>query len=606
MSKTYLIAPFRDKDQVKALGGRWDPDRRQWYVPEGKDLQLFAAWLPSESALPAVTAAGHPPEVGTAGQTLATAAPFPPFAPVAVTTLPTGQVAAPGQMRGVSLSELLSGVSQLVTASFPQSVWVRIEVVAARLQERQGHVYLELAERSDQGALVAKCHAVIWGTQAQRILPEFQRLTGVELAAGIQLLVRARPVFKAQYGFSLEIDAIDAQYTLGDLEAKKRDIRERLQREGLFALNRRLPAPWNYHHVLVIAPQGGAGLGDFQAEASRLQHHGVCQFFYAYSLFQGESASAQIRHEMLAALENMATNHPWSVDAVVIIRGGGAVNDLAWLNDYALARAICELGIPVLTGIGHERDSTVLDEVAHQSLDTPSKVIAAIEHTIGQRVREARDHFSLIAHHASQQIQLARRITDQALTPIRLAAKDQLSQSRRDCERHHRDIGYLAKAQVVQARHDVPAMLADIRSQARQGLRESRAQVTQAWDTVSRLTAADIKETRGQLERHLHSIGHDATQQIEQSRQASQALMREITGQGPQRTLNRGFALVRDSQGRPITRAAELDNPAQGTQPAQYIRIEFADGQRSALLCPPPQPDVPPDAPTEAPPDSTP
>lgn len=358
MSKTYLIAPFRDKDQVKALGGRWDPDRRQWYVPEGKDLQLFAAWLPSESALPAVTAAGHPPEVGTAGQTLATAAPFPPFPPFAVTTPHTGQLSAPGQMRGVSLSELLSGVSQLVTASFPQSVWVRIEVVAARLQERQGHVYLELAERSDQGALVAKCHAVIWGTQAQRILPEFQRLTGVELAAGIQLLVRARPVFKAQYGFSLEIDAIDAQYTLGDLEAKKRDIRERLQREGLFALNRRLPAPWNYHHVLVIAPQGGAGLGDFQAEASRLQHHGVCQFFYAYSLFQGETAPAQIRHEMLAALENMAANHPWSVDAVVIIRGGGAVNDLAWLNDYALARAICELDIPVLTGIGPQCQTT--------------------------------------------------------------------------------------------------------------------------------------------------------------------------------------------------------------------------------------------------------
>ncbi len=244
MSKTYLIAPFRDKDQVKALGGRWDPDRRQWYVPEGKDLQLFAAWLPSESALPAVTGAGHTSDKGTAGQTLA------PGAPVAITTLPTGQVAAPGQMRGVSLSELLSGVSQLVTASFPQSVWVRIEVVAARLQERQGHVYLELAERSEQGALVAKCHAVIWGTQAQRILPEFQRLTGVELAAGIQLLVRARPVFKAQYGFSLEIDAIDAQYTLGDLEAKKRDIRERLQREGLFALNRRLPAPWNYQGLL--------------------------------------------------------------------------------------------------------------------------------------------------------------------------------------------------------------------------------------------------------------------------------------------------------------------------------------------------------------------
>ena len=100
-------------------------------------------------------------------------------------------------------------------------MWVRVEVVDVRLK---GHVYLELAERSPHGDLVAKCHAMIWSAVAQRILPAFQQATGGELAAGIKLLVRARPVFKAQYGFSLEVDDIDAQYTLGDLEARKREL----------------------------------------------------------------------------------------------------------------------------------------------------------------------------------------------------------------------------------------------------------------------------------------------------------------------------------------------------------------------------------------------
>ena len=576
MSKTYLIASFQDKDQVKALGGRWDPDLRQWYVPEGRDPRAFATWLPLETALPASVKSALTAAKDAAAQPSTGVATTSPLS----SSLP-GPLVSAGLARGVSLSELLSGVSQLVAASFTESVWVRIEVVAARLQN---HVYLELAERSAQGSLVAKCQAIIWSSQAQRILPEFQRITGAELAAGIKLLVHARPVFKAQYGFSLEISAIDAQYTLGDLEAKKRDIRERLQREGLFARNRQLPPPWDYRHVLVIAPLGGAGLGDFQAEASRLQRHGICQFFYAHSLFQGEAAPTQIRHEMLTALENIAANHPWSVDAVVIIRGGGAVNDLAWLNDYALARAICELDVPVLTGIGHERDSTVLDEVANQRFDTPSKVIAAIENIIGQRVRETREHFERIVHHATQQLQQARRALDQPLSQTRLAVQKQLAQSRQSCVHLHRDIGHLAKTQVALAKQETAAKMAHMRSEAQQGLRQSRVGVASAWDLVASLCAGEIKETRSQLEQYMQGVGRDAQQQLEQSRQASQSLVREITGQGPQRTLNRGFALVRDHQGRPVTRAAMLEpQNAMG----QNISIEFADGQRSARLQPP-------------------
>lgn len=169
----------------------------------------------------------------------------------------------------------------------------------------------------------------------------------------------------------------DPDYTLGDLEARKREIRERLQREGLFELNRQLPTPWDYNLVLVVAPEGGAGLGDFQAEARRIEAFGICRFVYVHSRFQGDGAAAEIRTALLGAMERMAGDGSLP-DAVAIIRGGGAINDMAWLNDYALVRTVCELEVPVLTGIGHERDNTVLDEVANIRFDTPSKVIAGI------------------------------------------------------------------------------------------------------------------------------------------------------------------------------------------------------------------------------------
>ena len=202
---------------------------------------------------------------------------------------------------GISLSQLLAGVSQLVAQSFPAGLWTLVEVLDARL--RNGHVYLELSERDASGQLLAKANGMIWASNASRILPEFERATGATLGPGIKLLVRARPVFKPQYGFSLELDAIDSGYTLGDLEARKREIRERLQREGLYARQKQLALPWDYQHLLVIAPEGGAGLGDFQAEAARLQRHGVCRFDYAYSRFQGEGAAAEIRRVLLKALQ---------------------------------------------------------------------------------------------------------------------------------------------------------------------------------------------------------------------------------------------------------------------------------------------------------------
>ena len=544
MPATYLNVPFRDKDSAKSLGARWDPARRQWYVPDGRELAPFAAWLPQDPGAAS-------PAVETVSAWRESQAPAASAWPAAE---PGSGYAVPAQPAGIRLSQLLAGVAQLVTQAFPSGIWTLVELVDARL--RNGHVYLELSERDAAGQVLAKANAMVWASTAARILPEFGRATGATLGPGIKLLVRARPVFKPQYGFSLEIDAIDSGYTLGDLEARKREIRERLQREGLYGRQQQLAAPWDYQHVLVIAPDGGAGLGDFQAEARRLQRHGVCRFDYVYSRFQGEGAAAEIRLALLKALQELGRKD--RPDAVVIIRGGGAVNDLAWLNDYELARAVCELELPLLTGIGHERDSTLLDEVAQQRFDTPSKVIAGIEQLIVRRAAEARAHFELIAHHGRAGIAQARAGVQQARSQV----------------------GLLARHQLELARQRVPAAWSEVQSNSRLAVRRAREQSLLRLQQVGERSFAALRLAREGSQRCWHDMGEGCRQALRQGSQSARALMLEIAGQGPHKTLARGFVIVRDATtGRTLQRAAEI-----GT--GQALSLQFHDGEIGAQAGP--------------------
>ena len=571
MTDTYLVSSFADKDRVKALGARWDPTRRQWFVPEGRDLTPFAQWLPAADV------------------------PAPVVSRDLLAPSPTASsgLAVP-EKKGVSLSQLLQGVSGAVAQAFKAGVWTLGEVVDTRI--RNGHVYLEVSERDVSGVITAKANAVIWAGTASQILPKFELATGAQIGPGIKLLVRARPVFKPQFGFSIEIDAIDSDYTLGDLEARKREIRERLQREGLFELNRQLPSPWDYNLVLVVAPEGGAGLGDFQAEAIRLEAGGICRFVYVHSRFQGDGAAAEIRMELLGALERMDQEglHP---DAVAIIRGGGAINDMAWLNDYALVRAVCELDVPVLTGIGHERDNTVLDEVANIRFDTPSKVIAGIERLILQRAQEAKglfaelvgearramgntrrvvvEHYTAIETGARQQIALSRQRSAEMLAELKLDAIQALRTGVEQTERDMADVRRLATQQLGQARSRVPALLAEISSEARQTLQTARATIKADRTFVIDRAVADLRYTKDTTARAFEDIGTQARKAVVEARTGSQALMREIAGQGPEKTLGRGFALVRDATGQAITSAKNASGK---------ITIQFRDGTRDATL----------------------
>jgi len=573
MTQTYLDVPFKDKDQAKALGARWDSAAKKWYAPEGKDVAVFNAWLPAGLKSDHGASSALVPAARSNNQEVAL------------------------QSRGISLSQLLAGVSQAVAQAFKAGVWTLVEVVQARTNG--GHVYLEVSERDANGSVLAKANATIWSTTANKILPQFEKATGASIAPGIKLLVRARPVYKPQYGFSLDVDAIDPDYTLGDLEARKREIRTRLQQEGAFDANKKLPAPWDYNAVLVIAPQGAAGLGDFQAEAKRLELFGICRFVYASSRFQGEGAAAEILRELLSALEDWKDSGVAEPDAVVVIRGGGAVNDLAWLNDYALARAICELPVPVLTGIGHERDSTILDEVANMRFDTPSKVAAGIEQVIKKRIQEAKDNFELLtsaAHRALNMVRshvenvhvtvragtvrhlaMAKQETAELVGKIRLEAIQTIHDTSSQSQNLMTEVRYDAHQQLSIAKRDVPALFAEVRAEAHAAVKTARAQTTSRLEAVRDRAVLDIRRSHEVTDESFRAIGQFAKRSLADASTNSKALFREIAGQGPEKTLGRGFAIVRNAEGQPITSMALA-------LPGNNIEIQFRDGRVGALV----------------------
>lgn len=584
MSGTFLTVTYREREAAKALGARWDAGRRQWYVPDGMDLTPFAVWLPA-------SAASNPLPASNAREMVAA-------------DTPSRELAAPAK-KGISLSSLLSGVSRAVSKAYETGVWTLVEVVDVKVS--RGHVYLGVSERDANGAVLAKSNAAIWESVANTILPNFEQATGVQLCPGIKLLVRARPVFKGLYGFTLEIDAIDPEYTLGDLEARKREIRARLQVEGVFTANKALPAPWDFQSVMVVAPEGGAGLGDFQAEADRLQRFGVCRFNYVYSRFQGAGAAQEIRAALMKALA------PWEADfggaqsapgeaggppdAVVIIRGGGAVNDMAWLNDYDLVRYVCDLNMPVFTGIGHERDSTVLDEVAHTKFDTPSKVIAGIEQLIARRAQEVKANYTLTMNLSHRQLQSAKAASSHLESDIKAHARDHLANARQTSVELFGSIRMESLAGIRSASEQAREAIHQVRADAVRHLSEAKGQVPALWSQIAMGARHAASTARGSVKAEHESVlerswmattrskqvttelitgvGAAARSLVREGATRAEALMREITGQGPEKTLRRGFALVRSAKGPLITRAGQVKEGAE-------MEIQFMDGKISA------------------------
>jgi exodeoxyribonuclease VII large subunit len=266
-----------------------------------------------------------------------------------------------------SLSELLGQVKGALEKELPDHYWVVAEIMEFR---ENRHCYLELIEKSEENdSLLAKVRATIWASRYAMLRPFFEASTGTHLKSGIKILCKVSVEFHPQYGLSLNITDIDPSYTLGDLARLKQEVIQRLRKEGVYDMNKEIPFPLVPQRVAVISSETAAGYGDF-SESIKNNRHG---FHFHTTLFpavmQGDEAPRSITTAMELIYESES-----DFDCVVLIRGGGSKADLESFNHYELAYIITQFPLPVITGIGHERDESVADMVAHHGLKTPTAV----------------------------------------------------------------------------------------------------------------------------------------------------------------------------------------------------------------------------------------
>jgi exodeoxyribonuclease VII large subunit len=267
----------------------------------------------------------------------------------------------------LSLSQLNCKIKEVLTSAFPDPVWVIAEISELRVNNN-GHCYLELIEKSSENdQILAKIKATIWSFTFRMLSPYFETTTGYRLTSGLKVLIRVLPEFHEVYGMSLIIKDIDPSYTLGDLARQKQEILRKLQSEGVIDMNRQLIMPEVPQRIAVISSETAAGYGDFMDTLLNNSQNYSFKTLLFPAIVQGERAA----ESLIKALENIYERES-EFDVVVIIRGGGAQSELECFNNYDLVYHITQFPLPVISGIGHERDETITDIVAHTSVKTPT------------------------------------------------------------------------------------------------------------------------------------------------------------------------------------------------------------------------------------------
>ena len=270
----------------------------------------------------------------------------------------------------ITLYELNSLLREVIECEMPNEYWVETELSECR--ESRGHCYMELIQKDEHNATpIAKASAKCWVSKWMIIRPYFERTTGQQLHAGMKVLLKVYAQFHEAYGFSWIVTDIDPTYTLGDMARKRQEIIRQLKDEGILDLQKELQLPLFCQHIAVISSETAAGYGDFCNQLADNPYGFQFQTQLFPAIMQGDG----VEQSIIAALEKIYT---CNFDAVVIIRGGGATSDMSGFDTLALAENVANFPIPIITGIGHDRDESILDMVSHTRVKTPTAAAALL------------------------------------------------------------------------------------------------------------------------------------------------------------------------------------------------------------------------------------
>lgn len=370
----------------------------------------------------------------------------------------------------LSLYELNALVKRSITTCLPDTYWVQAELSDVR-SNYSGHCYLEFVQKEPRGNnLIAKARGTIWSNVYRLLKPYFEEETGQAFVSGIKVLVKVSVEFHELYGYSLTVQDIDPTYTLGDMARRRREILKQLEEEGVLTLNKELELPLLSQRIAVISSATAAGYGDFCNQLEQNPYGFVVYPRLFPAIMQGE----RVEQSIISALDAInAQRDNW--DVVVIIRGGGATSDLSGFDTYELAANCAQFPIPIITGIGHERDDTVLDSVSHTRVKTPTAAAEFLINHLHDTAEVLEDYASSILQAVStrmirEKIRLSRlveripmqtlmRLKDEHYRQERVVKQLETAlQSRLTKEKHHlqmmeTQIGIASQRRLVKENH---------------------------------------------------------------------------------------------------------------------------------------------------------
>ena len=430
------------------------------------------------------------------------------------------------QPQGIKLSEFNARIATVINCSSDlQRQWVVAETSDLRVV--RGHCYMELVEKDDRGTMLAKVSAVAWANVFANLNDKFMKATGSSLKTGMKVLVMVTATYHNQYGFKVVVNDIDPNYTMGDMERQRQEIIDRLTKEGVIDMNKQLPWAVVPQRIAIISAAGAAGYGDFM---NQLHNNPYGLQFYT-CLFQASMQGTQTVPTVLAALDRI-NRHIDLFDCVVIIRGGGATSELNSFDNYDLAFSIANFPLPVIVGIGHERDVTVLDYVAAMRVKTPT---AAAEWLI-QRGTDALAHIV--------------ELQDAVLTAVRDT--------------------------VGQAREQLAYFTSMIPATARRIIDTNRIRLDNDARAVPLASSNLITSQRTRLERLVERMGDSIARAMQHEQQRLQALSDKAALLSPMNTLRRGYSLVM-KDGKCVTSVTQLN-------PGDAVTMQFAEGTAAATV----------------------
>lgn len=397
-------------------------------------------------------------------------------------------------MNALTLYEINSLVRQTLELTLDAEYWVQAEIAELRVNR---HCYMELVQKDARGnGIVAKARAQVWAQVWAFIKPMFEETTGQVLSAGMQVLVKVQVTFHELYGYSLNVTDIDPTYTLGDIAKRRQEILQQLKDEGIDTMNKELPLPRLLQRVAVISSASAAGYGDFCNQLNNNQ----LGLAFKTELFQAMMQGNEVEKSVIQALNRIANRlDEW--DVVVIIRGGGATSDLQGFDSLLLAENVAQFPLPIITGIGHERDDTVIDMIAHTRVKTPT---AAAEFLI---------------HHQEEELDMLEDLSARLTAQINLLLQNETNR-----------LKLLASK--------IPVLFSTVK--AREEIRLHRLSAAMANSSIQ-----NLEQAKGKVALLEKQMGLHASQRLQNEGRRIELLESKLEGASPQRILRLGFSITR-------------------------------------------------------------